>query len=56
MEWNMDDFWNEGGTTAFIERVSSALGIDASRIYTIQVWEGSVVVKFGVTSPGMTAE
>jgi hypothetical protein len=35
MEWKMDDFWNEGGTTAFIERVSSALGIDASRIYTI---------------------
>jgi len=54
MEWTMDEFWNEGGTTAFIDRVASSLGIDASRIYTITVYEGSVCVKFGVTSPEMT--
>jgi len=30
MEWTMDEFYSSGGTTSFIDRVSSALGIHAS--------------------------
>jgi hypothetical protein len=51
MEWTMDEFWAEGGTSKFIDKVSTALGIDAHRIYTIQVYEGSVVVEFRVLAP-----
>jgi hypothetical protein len=56
MDWNMDDFWNEGGTTAFVDRVASVLGIDSSRIYTIQEYKGSVVVEFGINPPHLSTD
>ena len=44
MEWTLAEFWDDGGSSAFIHRVASALNIHASRIFTIQVYEGSVCI------------
>ena len=56
MNWNMDDFWKEGGTTAFVDRVASVLGIDSSRIYTIQQYKGSVIVEFAISAPHLSSD
>ena len=46
MEWTMEEFYADGGTTRFVDRLSASLGIDANRIKTVAVYEGSVVVDF----------
>ena len=46
MEWTLQEFYAEGGTIRFAERVASALGIEPSRIKTVNVYEGSVIVDF----------
>lgn len=46
MEWTMDEFYAEGGVVSFTNRVAAALGIHASTIKTVAVYEGSVVVEF----------
>lgn len=51
MQWTLADFWASGGATAFADRVASALGIHPSRVHTIQVYEGSVVVQFSIVEP-----
>ena len=42
----LDDFYQTGGITRFIDRISSALGIHASRVKMVRVWEGSVIIDF----------
>lgn len=51
MDWDMATFWKSGGTSAFVDRVASLLGVPPSRIYTIQLYTGSVILKFAVTEP-----
>lgn len=46
MEWTMDEFFASGGTTSFIDRVSAALGIHASQMKVVAVYQGSVVVDY----------
>lgn len=46
MEWTLEEFYASGGETAFVDRVASTLGIHPSRVKTIQIYEGSVVVNF----------
>ena len=48
MEWTMDEFFSSGGTTQFIDRVAGSLGIHASTIKIVSVYEGSLVVNYGV--------
>jgi len=48
MEWTMDEFFDNGGTTAFVDRVSGSLGIHASEIKVVSVYEGSLVVNYDV--------
>lgn len=48
MDWTMEEFWADGGTTRFIDRLASALGIDAFRIKIVQVYRGSVIVGFSI--------
>jgi len=45
MEWTMAEFFADGGTTRFVDRLAASLGISASRIKTVAVYEGSVVVE-----------
>jgi hypothetical protein len=48
MEWSVDEFFSNGGTTAFVDRVSGSLGIHASEIKVVSVYEGSLVVNYDV--------
>ena len=38
LDQEIDDFYQTGGITRFIDRVSSALGIHASRVKMVRVW------------------
>jgi hypothetical protein len=51
MDWTMDEFWGEDGegVTSFEQRIASVLGVHWSRVYTIQVYPGSVIVKWALT-------
>jgi hypothetical protein len=48
MEWTFDEFFDNGGTTEFIDRVAGSLGIHASTIKIVSVYEGSLTVNYGV--------
>jgi len=50
LEWTLSEFYADGGVTRFIDRLASSLGIHASRIKTVQVREGSVIIDFFIES------
>jgi hypothetical protein len=56
MEWTMDSFFANGGTTSFMDRISGSLGIHASDVKIVSVYEGSLVVNYEVTSPDDSPE
>ena len=57
MEWTLAEFYGEGGTTRFVDRLAASLGINANRIKTVAVYEGSVVVDFIIEAEeGQTTE
>lgn len=49
MEWTIDEFFNNGGTTKFVDRVAGSLGIHSSTIKIVSVYEGSVVLNYDIT-------
>jgi len=51
MEWTLDAFFSNGGTTTFADRVAGSLGIHASDIKVVSVYEGSLIVNYEVTVP-----
>lgn len=46
LNWTLEEFYADGGTTTFTDRVAASLGIPAWRIKTVSVYEGSVIVDF----------
>ena len=44
----MEEFFNDGGTTSFIDRLTGSLGIHASQVKIVSVYEGSLVVNYEV--------
>jgi len=48
MEWTMDAFFSNGGTTSFMDKVAGGLGIHASTIKIVSVYEGSLVVNYEI--------
>jgi hypothetical protein len=48
MEWSMEEFFAEGGTTTFVDRITASLGIHASEVKIVSVYEGSLVVNYEV--------
>jgi hypothetical protein len=50
MEWTLEAFYEDGGTTTFIDRVSASLGIHASSIKIVGVYEGSLIVDYNIYS------
>ena len=50
MNWTLDEFYADGGTTTFTDRVAASLGIPAWRIKTVAVYEGSVIILFDLIS------
>ena len=58
MDWSMAEFYSDGGTTRFADRLAASLGIDSFRIKVVAVYEGSTVVDFEIESeePEVTEE
>ena len=50
MEWSLDAFFSNGGTTSFMDRVAAGLGIHASTIKIVSVYEGSLVVNYEISA------
>ena len=48
MDWSMAEFYSDGGTTRFADRLAASLGIDSFRIKVVAVYEGSTVVDFEI--------
>lgn len=46
IEWTVAEFYADGGTSTFADRVAAALGIHKSRVKVVAVYEGSVVVQY----------
>lgn len=46
LSWTLEEFYADGGVNTFTDRVAGALGIDAWRIRTVAVYEGSVIIDF----------
>lgn len=44
----MEEFYDSGGVTSFVDRVSAALGIHASQMKVVAVYTGSVVVDYTI--------
>jgi len=45
----MDEFFDNGGTTSFIDRLCASLGIHASTVKVVGVSSGSVLVNYEIT-------
>jgi len=45
----MDEFFSNGGTTTFVDRLVASLGIHASTVKVVGVAPGSVVVDYEIT-------
>lgn len=48
LEWTMNEFFAGGGTTQFIDRVAGSLGIHASTIKVVSVYDGSLVINYDI--------
>jgi hypothetical protein len=46
LNWTLEGFYADGGTTKFIDRLSSVLGIHASTVKVVSVYEGSAVIVY----------
>lgn len=49
LEWTMDEFFAAGGTTSFVDRLCGSLGIHASTVKVVSVFQGSVGVDYEIT-------
>lgn len=50
MEWTLDEFYADGGTTSFADRVAAALGVHRSQVKVVAVYYGSVNVEYLITA------
>jgi hypothetical protein len=50
MEWTMNQFYASGGTTTFADRLCAALGIHASQMKVVSIYEGSLVVNYNIVA------
>lgn len=48
MEWTMSSFYSSGGTTKFANRLCAVLGIHASQMKVVSVYEGSLVINYNI--------
>ena len=44
----MNQFFADGGTTKFVDRVAASLGLKPANIKVVSVYQGSVVVDFTI--------
>mmetsp|Transcript_20889 Transcript_20889/g.32287 ORF Transcript_20889/g.32287 Transcript_20889/m.32287 type:complete len:160 (-) Transcript_20889:807-1286(-) len=55
MEWTMEEFFADGGTTKFIDRLAGSLGIHASTIKVVSVYQGSLVLNYEIEAESADA-
>lgn len=48
LSWDLDSFFEDDGSTTFIDNLASALGIHSSTIKVVTVYEGSVVIDYEI--------
>lgn len=46
MSWTLDEFYSDGGTVKFADRIAAVLGIHASTVKVVAVYKGSVIIDF----------
>ena len=51
MEWSIDKFFEGGGTISFMDKIAGSLGIHASSVKIVSVYEGSLVVNYEISDP-----
>ena len=49
MEWTLEAFFSEGGTTNFVDRLTASLGIHASTVKIVSVYEGSLIINYDIS-------
>jgi len=54
LQWTAAEFFEGDGVTTFCQRMASVLGIDASRIKVVSVFEGSLNISFQILSDPAT--
>lgn len=50
LEWTFSDFFADGGTTKFVDRLAASLGIHGSEIKIVSVYEGSLIIDYFIFS------
>ena len=50
LEWTFAEFFADGGTTKFIDRLAASLGIHGSEIKIVSVYEGSLILDYAIFS------
>jgi hypothetical protein len=48
MEWTLKNFYADGGTTKFADRLSSLLGIHSSTVKVVSVYQGSLIINWEI--------
>ena len=48
MNWTMNEFFKDGGTTKFVDRIAASLGIKVANVKVVSVYTGSVVVDYQI--------
>lgn len=48
LDWTLDEFYADGGVDTFTDRMAAVLGVHASQIKTVAVYQGSVIIEFFV--------
>lgn len=52
LDWTLAEFYADDGVDTFVDRMAAVLGVPASQIKVVAVYEGSVVIEyFVVTDP-----
>jgi hypothetical protein len=51
LQWSLDEFYEDGGVTTFVDRLAASLGIESYQIKTISVYQGSVIIEYIITAP-----
>jgi len=46
MDWTFAEFFSDGGTTTFIDRLAASLGVPSYKIKVVAIYSGSVIVDF----------
>lgn len=48
LDWTLEEFYADGGVETFTDRMAAVLGVHASQIKTVAVYQGSVIIEFFV--------